>query len=270
MTGAPSSSNPQAGGGPNGLLTAPHSVPENGGAAMMEVNPPMRRWTLAKWGSFGFPSRLCEAAREDVALWQTEQPTEDIDDRPPFHWSAIRPCRRVTTNAKSTRSPQQHQLDGGCAHRIGRAGRRGLEYARSRRSGRGQSRAPDDGTKQSGAGRLACDHSLSQWEAHVCEIDGPVQRRKDYCGGLRSGVRVARAMKSPTRSCARASWKGLSRFFGLPAAGSWRNTSWVRADRLKTAPIKAVHTLTAALKEGQTGLRILSAFHTAAKSVGAS
>ena len=45
---------------------------------------------------------------------------------------------------------------------LGRAGRRGLEYARSRRSGRGQSRAPDDGTKQSGAGRLACDHSLSQ------------------------------------------------------------------------------------------------------------
>ena len=43
ITGAPSSSNPQAGGGPNGLLTAPHSVPENGGAAMMEVNPPMRR-----------------------------------------------------------------------------------------------------------------------------------------------------------------------------------------------------------------------------------
>ena len=42
ITGAPSSSNPQAGGGPNGLLTAPHSVPENGGAAMMEVNPPMR------------------------------------------------------------------------------------------------------------------------------------------------------------------------------------------------------------------------------------
>jgi hypothetical protein len=39
MTGAPSSSNPQAGGGPNGLLTAPHSVPENGGAAMREVNP---------------------------------------------------------------------------------------------------------------------------------------------------------------------------------------------------------------------------------------
>ena len=43
FTGAPSSSNPQAGGGPNGLLTAPHSVPENGGAPMMEVNPPMRR-----------------------------------------------------------------------------------------------------------------------------------------------------------------------------------------------------------------------------------
>jgi hypothetical protein len=43
MTGAPSSSNPQAGGGPNGLLTAPHSVPENGGAPMKEVNPPMRR-----------------------------------------------------------------------------------------------------------------------------------------------------------------------------------------------------------------------------------
>jgi hypothetical protein len=43
MTGAPSSSNPQAGGGPNGLLTAPHSVPENGGAPMMEVNPPVRR-----------------------------------------------------------------------------------------------------------------------------------------------------------------------------------------------------------------------------------
>ena len=43
MTGAPSNSNPQAGGGPNGLLTAPHSVPENGGAAMTEVNPPVRR-----------------------------------------------------------------------------------------------------------------------------------------------------------------------------------------------------------------------------------
>jgi hypothetical protein len=43
ITGAPSSSNPQAGGGPNGLLTAPHSVPENGGAAMMEVNTPRRR-----------------------------------------------------------------------------------------------------------------------------------------------------------------------------------------------------------------------------------
>ena len=43
ITGVPSSSNPQAGGGPNGLLTVPHSVPENGGAAMMEVNPPMRR-----------------------------------------------------------------------------------------------------------------------------------------------------------------------------------------------------------------------------------
>jgi hypothetical protein len=43
ITGAPSSSNPQAGGGPNGLLTAPHSVPENGGAPMMEVNPPVRR-----------------------------------------------------------------------------------------------------------------------------------------------------------------------------------------------------------------------------------
>jgi hypothetical protein len=43
VTGAPSSSNPQAGGGPNGLLTAPHSVPENGGAPMMEVNTPRRR-----------------------------------------------------------------------------------------------------------------------------------------------------------------------------------------------------------------------------------
>ena len=43
VTGAPSSSNPQAGGGPNGLLTAPHSVPENGGAAMREVNTPRRR-----------------------------------------------------------------------------------------------------------------------------------------------------------------------------------------------------------------------------------
>jgi len=47
---------------------------------------------------------------------------------------------------------------------------------------------------------------------------------RDYCGGLRSGFRVARAMRSPTRSWARASWKGLSRFFGLPSAGSWRNT----------------------------------------------
>jgi hypothetical protein len=32
MTGAPSSTNPQAGGGPSGLTTAPHQVPENGGA----------------------------------------------------------------------------------------------------------------------------------------------------------------------------------------------------------------------------------------------
>ena len=32
MTGAPSSSNPQAGGGPDGLTTSPHQVPENGGA----------------------------------------------------------------------------------------------------------------------------------------------------------------------------------------------------------------------------------------------
>jgi hypothetical protein len=31
-----------------------------------------------------------------------------------------------------------------------------------------------------------------------------MQRREDYCGGLRSGVRVARAMKSPTRSSASA------------------------------------------------------------------
>jgi hypothetical protein len=97
-----------------------------------------------------------------------------------------------------------------------------------------------------------------------------VQRREDYCGGLRSGARVARAIKSPTRSCARTSWKGLSRFFGLPAAGSCRKTPCVRADRLNTAPTKAVHTVTAALKEDQTGLRILSAFHNAAKSVGAS
>jgi hypothetical protein len=32
MTGAPSSSNPQAGGGAGGLTTSPHQVPENGGA----------------------------------------------------------------------------------------------------------------------------------------------------------------------------------------------------------------------------------------------
>jgi hypothetical protein len=32
MTGSPSSTNPQAGGGPNGLQTTPHEVPENGGA----------------------------------------------------------------------------------------------------------------------------------------------------------------------------------------------------------------------------------------------
>jgi hypothetical protein len=32
MTGAPSSSNPQAGGGANGLQSSPHQVPENGGA----------------------------------------------------------------------------------------------------------------------------------------------------------------------------------------------------------------------------------------------
>jgi hypothetical protein len=42
----------------------------------------------------------------------------------------------------------------------------------------------------------------------------------------------------------------------------------MRADRLKTAPMKAVHTLRGALKEDQTGLRILSAFRPAAKSVG--
>jgi hypothetical protein len=32
MTGSPSSTNPQAGGGPNGLQSTPHEVPENGGA----------------------------------------------------------------------------------------------------------------------------------------------------------------------------------------------------------------------------------------------
>ena len=32
MTGAPSSRNPQAGGGAGGLTTSPHQVPENGGA----------------------------------------------------------------------------------------------------------------------------------------------------------------------------------------------------------------------------------------------
>ena len=32
MTGAPSSTNPQAAGGPGGLTTAPQQVPENGGA----------------------------------------------------------------------------------------------------------------------------------------------------------------------------------------------------------------------------------------------
>ena len=32
MTGAPSSSNPQAGGGPGGLTASPHQVPVNGGA----------------------------------------------------------------------------------------------------------------------------------------------------------------------------------------------------------------------------------------------
>jgi hypothetical protein len=32
MSGAPSSSNPQAGGGARGLATSPHQVPENGGA----------------------------------------------------------------------------------------------------------------------------------------------------------------------------------------------------------------------------------------------
>jgi hypothetical protein len=32
MTGAPSSTNPQAGGGAGGLTTSPHQVPENGGA----------------------------------------------------------------------------------------------------------------------------------------------------------------------------------------------------------------------------------------------
>jgi hypothetical protein len=42
----------------------------------------------------------------------------------------------------------------------------------------------------------------------------------------------------------------------------------MRAERLKTAPMKAVHTLRAVLKDDQTGLRILSAFRTAAKSVG--
>ena len=39
-TGAPSSTNPQAGGGAGGLTTAPHQVPENGGAPNAVVPAP--------------------------------------------------------------------------------------------------------------------------------------------------------------------------------------------------------------------------------------
>jgi hypothetical protein len=42
LTGAPSSTNPAAT-APNGLLQAPHAVPENGGAAMLELPGWVRR-----------------------------------------------------------------------------------------------------------------------------------------------------------------------------------------------------------------------------------
>jgi hypothetical protein len=42
VTGAPSSTNPQAGGGPAGLTTTPHGVPENGGAANSQAPTPRR------------------------------------------------------------------------------------------------------------------------------------------------------------------------------------------------------------------------------------
>lgn len=42
VTGAPSSTNPQAGGGPGGLTTTPHGVPENGGAANSQAPNPRR------------------------------------------------------------------------------------------------------------------------------------------------------------------------------------------------------------------------------------
>jgi hypothetical protein len=42
VTGAPSSTNPQAGGGAGGLTTTPHGVPENGGAANSQAPNPRR------------------------------------------------------------------------------------------------------------------------------------------------------------------------------------------------------------------------------------
>ena len=40
MTGSPSSTNPQQGGGASGLQRAPHEVPENGGAPMKNAPSP--------------------------------------------------------------------------------------------------------------------------------------------------------------------------------------------------------------------------------------
>lgn len=90
---------------------------------------------------------------------------------------------------------------------------------------------------------------------------------RDYLSGLRSALRVERAIRSPTRSWTRASWNGLSRFFGLSAAGSWRNTPRMWAERLKIVQIKIAHTFRAPLKGGQAGFFILSAYRTAAETV---
>jgi len=42
VTGAPSSTNPQAGGGAGGTTMSPHGVPENGGAANSQAPSPRR------------------------------------------------------------------------------------------------------------------------------------------------------------------------------------------------------------------------------------
>ena len=69
-----------------------------------------------------------------------------------------------------SRSPQQHQLDGRRAHRIGRAGRRGVEICAITTKATAVNPAPvpqTTGQSNQAPARLARDHSLSRCEARV-------------------------------------------------------------------------------------------------------